>query len=918
MDRTPDSARRAASRRLHAMDSAAEFVVTIGGFVVLSAVLGICLYLAWVVVPLFVGGSNELAVQNEMESASPLELVVDPYGQAAGIIGIDGVYRSLLIPTGEIAGEDDLAADAGAPTAISVNRNGQLVAAGYADGSVRLGEVGFESELIAFDESAPEFQSIESGYIKRLEDGQRRVVVTEELGDPVTLKAGAGAVIALDYRVDPTGKKALIALREDGTVAVNSVRTIRPLGGGAPRTRLRTNSFAMDDPDDLPKWLFVTGDGDFVFAIWESGRLERYLTSGSGEGALEIVELVEPGTTITDVTMLLGAKTLLVGDSDGSISAFHVADDPRRDFRDGMRVVRAHLIKSSDGSVIDMAPSVRDRTIAVLHDNGYVRVLYETSEKRITRFKPEIEGASRVAITPKNDGVIVFGSDGSYQMNSIELGYPEFSTKAVFGKVFYEGGTEPEYVYQSSSGDDASEVKLSLMPLIFGTLKATIFAMIFAIPVAVLAAMYSSEFLSQRVRRVVKPSVELMASLPSVVLGFIAAIVVAPYMQKHLPVFVIGIMVVPLTVIVAAHLWQLVPIAHRRRLRSGHHFTLLLLTLVLGALFSSWVGPMIVRGWFAPSAFDASLIAGSYEPVPAEQLPSWADDRVLTERETRRLRPNGFALVDGVVVRPVGEVDTQAVLEQSGLEDGSLQRWLNDEYGSAWPGWAIAIFPLSSIVIWLLQGLLLRRQMDAWLMDKSAVYTGAVVLAKLAVLCVLSLLVSVMIARVLGVMGFDPRDSIFGTFSPRNTLVVAIIMGFAVIPIIYTISEDSLQAVPKTLRSASLGAGATPWQTAVRVVLPVAGSGIFSACMIGFGRAVGETMIVLMATGNTPEMSWNIFSGFRTLAANIAVEIPEAPKDQTHYRVLFLCGLVLFLMTFVINTLAEIIRRVVRARNAGL
>jgi phosphate transport system permease protein len=124
--------------------------------------------------------------------------------------------------------------------------------------------------------------------------------------------------------------------------------------------------------------------------------------------------------------------------------------------------------------------------------------------------------------------------------------------------------------------------------------------------------------------------------------------------------------------------------------------------------------------------------------------------------------------------------------------------------------------------------------------------------------------------------------------------------------------------VPMTLRTASLGAGATPWQTATRIVLPVAASGIFSACMIGFGRAVGETMIVLMATGNTPEMDWNIFSGFRTLAANIAVELPEAPKDETHYRVLFLCGLVLFVMTFVINTLAELVRRVVRARNAGL
>ena len=171
---------------------------------------------------------------------------------------------------------------------------------------------------------------------------------------------------------------------------------------------------------------------------------------------------------------------------------------------------------------------------------------------------------------------------------------------------------------------------------------------------------------------------------------------------------------------------------------------------------------------------------------------------------------------------------------------------------------------------------------------------------------------------VLSTMGLDPRDSIFGHYTPRNTLVVGFVMGLAVIPIIYTISEDALSSVPDALRSASLGTGATRWQTARRVVLPVAASGIFSAIMIGLGRAVGETMIVLMATGNTPEMDWNIFSGFRTLAANIAVELPEAARGDAHYRVLFLCGLVLFVMTLVINTLAELVRQHFRKRNAAL
>src|SRR5207248_11716235 len=152
------------------------------------------------------------------------------------------------------------------------------------------------------------------------------------------------------------------------------------------------------------------------------------------------------------------------------------------------------------------------------------------------------------------------------------------------------------------------------------------------------------------------------------------------------------------------------------------------------------------------------------------------------------------------------------------------------------------------------------------------------------------------------------------TYDQRNSLVVGIAMGFAVIPIIFTIAEDSLANVPQHLRAGSLALGATRWQTAVRIVLPTATAGIFSAVMIGFGRAVGETMIVLMATGNTPVMDWSIFTGARTLSANIAVEIPEAPQDGTHFRVLFLSALLLFVLTFVANTVAEVQRQRLRKK----
>jgi len=153
-----------------------------------------------------------------------------------------------------------------------------------------------------------------------------------------------------------------------------------------------------------------------------------------------------------------------------------------------------------------------------------------------------------------------------------------------------------------------------------------------------------------------------------------------------------------------------------------------------------------------------------------------------------------------------------------------------------------------------------------------------------------------------------------GTYVQRNSLVGWFVMGFAIIPLIYTLADDALSAVPDHLRSASLGAGATTWQTTMRIVIPTAMSGLFSAVMIGLGRAVGETMIVLMASGGTPVLNMNIFEGFRTLSQNIAVELPEAARGSTHYRTLFLAALVLFLMTFLVNTIAEVVRLRYRKR----
>ena len=148
-------------------------------------------------------------------------------------------------------------------------------------------------------------------------------------------------------------------------------------------------------------------------------------------------------------------------------------------------------------------------------------------------------------------------------------------------------------------------------------------------------------------------------------------------------------------------------------------------------------------------------------------------------------------------------------------------------------------------------------------------------------------------------------QDLFGYASRLNAFVGGIAMGLAAIPIIYTLTEDALTAIPKTFIEASLGLGASRRQTAFYVILPAAVPGIFAAVVLGLGRIFGETMIALMATGNAAMISMNPFDSVRTLSATIGAEMAEVVFGDTHYNVLFLIGSLLFIFTFALNALAE-------------
>ena len=341
----------------------------------------------------------------------------------------------------------------------------------------------------------------------------------------------------------------------------------------------------------------------------------------------------------------------------------------------------------------------------------------------------------------------------------------------------------------------------------------------------------------------IKPVMEIMASIPSVVLGFVAALVLAPVIENWIVAVLLTFVVVPLALVLGGFLWQLLPPSLSLRWQGMGKFAVMFGVLGISLFGCFHFGPFFEKLFFA----------------------------------------------------------------------GNFTAWLNHE-GSAVPFMALLLVPATAWGVGTVSSRYVMPRMAAYIRRLVLPYSALVDLARWLATATVIAGLSYLLALLLEAVGMDPRNSFVGTYVQRNTLVVGFAMGFAVIPLIYTLAEDALSSVPEHLRAASLGCGATPWQTAMWIILPTALSGVFSAIMVGMGRAVGETMIVVMSAGNTPLIDMNIFNGLRALSANIAVELPEAPKDGTLYRVLFMTGLVLFSMTFVINTVAELIRLRFRKR----
>ncbi|MDO9425058.1 MAG: ABC transporter permease subunit [Methylobacter sp.] len=526
----------------------------------------------------------------------------------------------------------------------------------------------------------------------------------------------------------------------------------------------RTDSI-LDLPTAGIAKILIDKNESNLYLISNDGQLGYFdISDKSSPDLKQQLNVVDAGQKITSVAFLNGDLSLMIGDSSGLVSQWSMIRDQLN--RPAMQKIRA--FKVSDKAVIAINPEQRRKGFMTADANSIVGIYHSTAEREMIKERVSDALPSAAILSPRSNALLVESADGNMHFWHVDNEHPEVSIKSLWQKVWYESYPKPDYVWQSSSANNDFEPKYSLTPLVFGTLKAAFYAMLVAIPLALMGAIYTAYFMAPGMRQYVKPSIEIMGALPTVILGFLAGLWLAPFMEEHLTGIFALLMIVPVGVMLFAFAWQFLPKA---------------------------IAKNISEGW------DAAIL------IPVILLSGWLAFKVSVPLETY-------------------------------LFHGTLQDWLKAEMG----------------------------------------------------------------------IGYDQR----------NSLVVGVAMGFAVIPTIFSIAEDAIFSVPKHLTVGSLALGATPWQTMIRVVLLTASPGIFSAVMIGFGRAVGETMIVLMATGNTPVMDLSVFQGMRTLAANIAVEMPESEVDGTHYRVLFLAALVLFMFTFVFNTLAEVIRQRLREKYSSL
>ena len=685
-------------------DFCATQLIRGGGILVIAAVIGILLLISAVAMPLWRG----------IEATDTRSY---PFKQSVVAVDVDERLQKLSV----------------------IGRNGQL--SEVTDKFIQLQPLRTDAHVVAHEHFAAAKHTL-------LWNDNLLTAIDLNADQPIRYQQSITSTRFVAVRI-VAGQPRIIRLTNDNLLTIDS----------KPMVDEVSDDFFVNDDQQLPSLAYrqqlvdvtdidVSVDGRRIVIGTASGDV--ILVKVANDGRVSTVTTNVDDTSIRAVKFVYGEVSFVVA-SAKQLSAWQ--EMPSNNL--------SKLRDFSADKVIKIAKARRSKLFATLSSDGTVQVFSLTSGKSL-RFDHRLPAVQALTFAPRNNALLLTTSQ-QLHLWSFDVQHPEVTLKTLLSKVWYESYQQPALVWQSSSGTDDFEPKLSLVPLIFGTFKGTLYAMLLVLPLAIAGAVYTNQFASARFRALIKPTIEILASLPSVVIGFLAALWLAPFLQSFLLTFFLSLITVPLLFFVgllAGNALQLI----NKTIGDGYEFVVLL--------------PIIVAGF----------VVAYYLTAPLEQL----------------------------------------------LFAGDFLSWLY-----SWTH-----------------------------------------------------------------------------YDQRNSIVIAFALGFAVIPIVFSLTDDSLSSIPQQLSTSSLALGASRWQTIWRVVLPSASPGIFAAVMIGFGRAVGETMIVLMATGNTPIIDASPFNGMRTLAANIAVEVPEAPVNSTLYRTLFLCAVVLFILTFFFNTIAEIVRSQLRERFA--
>ena len=725
-------------------DRFAKWGISAGGVMVLVALLLIFFYLLYVVQPIFESAKVETRNSVKLQNASEVVgLGIEEQTEVAFLLGEKGSVDFYNVEK-EQFGKKITTLNAELPSDVS----------SFASSAPFQGQYAYGLENGTVVVVAPKF-------LVTFPNNQRQLTprLDYPLGDMALEVDDQGAAITKFAFSHYEDKTAVVALTADKRVLFSSFVGEENMFTGEVEWNVERTELDIEGRVDE---LLISPDTTRTF-VRSANQIYVYDTRYPSEvEQIQLLAANEENANLVSTQLLAGANSLMLANDNGEVSQwFEVNTEEGREFQ------KIRAFETSKQSKLNIFTEFYRRTFFTAGANGELGIYYTTSDAKLWQGKVSDGPIQNFAIAPRSNAALVLADD-ALKVIEIHNEHPEVTWSALWQEVWYEGYPEPGYIWQSTSASDDFESKFSLVPISFGTIKAALYAMLFAVPIALSAAIYTAYFMSSELRKVVKPTVEIMEALPTVILGFLAGLWLAPLIEEHLPAIVGLLVLLPIGILLTAFGWNKLPASIRHRIPEGSHSILL-------------IPVVIFIGWLS------------------------------------------FAMSNSI---------------ELWMFDGNVRQYLTNELGM--------------------------------------------------------------------------------TFDQRNSLVVGIAMGFAVIPTIFSIAEDAVFSVPKHLSNGSLALGATQWQTLVRVVLLTASPGIFSAVMMGLGRAVGETMIVLMATGNTPIMDWSIFQGMRTLAANIAVEMPESEVGSSHYRILFLAAFVLFIFTFVFNTVAEFVRQQLREKYSSM